>query len=92
MKLPDHIRKLTNNTQIIHKKKRKLSLNDLMLYQRERLIKEIEFINTITPQLNIGIVFLVSGMFFIIYLQKKKYTTNYYEILFTYMLDLDKNI
>jgi hypothetical protein len=92
MKLPDTIRKVYSNTQIVHKSKKKMSLNDLMLYQREKLIKDTEFINTISPQLNIGMFFLILGSFFIIYLQKKKYTKNYYEIFYTYLLDLEKNV
>jgi hypothetical protein len=89
--LPDQIRKIArSNTHLVNKNKKKLTLSDLMILQREKLIKETEFIQTITPQLNIFAILMVGvGMGFL-YLSRKKYSTNYMELFYSYILDLEK--
>jgi hypothetical protein len=91
MKLPDQIRKVATNSQLVNKNKQKLTFQELLVYQREKLIKDTEYINTIAPQLNISVIFLISFSFCLIYLKRKRFKNNYYELLFTHFLDLEKS-
>ena len=82
------MRLIGNNKNHIQVRK-KLTNTDISILRKEKLIKDIMFIESIAPSANVFIIIAISASFIGIWFKRKKYINNTYKDFYNNLLDLD---
>jgi hypothetical protein len=69
--------------------RKKLNRYDIEIFRKEKLIKDLNYVESISPSLNISIIISCAIGFFIIYANKNRYTTKSYDNLINNLFDLE---
>ena len=69
--------------------RKKLNRHDIEIFRKEKLIKDINYVENISPSLNIFIILTCAIGFFGIYEKKNKYITSSYDNFLNNLFDLE---